>query len=188
MTGRRFFELFSPIIKFFVLFLRFFPRFFLLALYDFFSLVPTRIGVLARYILVSAQVKSIGKNVYIGRFVTIKNMYKLSIGDNVSIHEYSYLDACGNIYIGSEVSIAHGVSIISFEHSWKDSLKSIKYNNIIFKDIIINDDVWIGAGARILGGSILEHRTVVGSGSVFKLCGMKNSIYAGVPARKIGEI
>jgi acetyltransferase-like isoleucine patch superfamily enzyme len=124
-----------------------------------------------------------GVNVYISRFVILKNIEKISFGDNVSIHEFSYLDGLGGIFIGDNVSIAHNASIISFEHTYDLLEFPIKYNPLITKSIEIADDVWIGCGVRILGGTLIGSRTIVAAGSVVKGQLTNNSIYAGVPAK-----
>lgn len=141
-----------------------------------------------RYCILKSKCKSVGKNVYIGKYVVIKNLEGISIGDNVSIHDYSYLDGYGGIDIGSNVSIAHSSSIISFEHSWDDASKPIKYNSTLKNKIVISDDVWIGCGVRILSGTSLASRTVISAGSVIKGRLGGNSVFCGMPVKKLKEI
>ena len=45
------------------------------------------------------------KKVYITDSVTIKNPHNISIGNCISIHEYSYIEGFGKIEIGSCFSI-----------------------------------------------------------------------------------
>ena len=63
-----------------------------------------------RYVL-----KSMGGNSNIIDGVTIVNPRKVSIGDNVSIHPYTYL--LGKITIGNYVGIASKCSIIAETHN-----------------------------------------------------------------------
>lgn len=54
------------------------------------------------------------------------------------------------------------------------------------KNIIIKDNVWIAMNSAVLKGVTIEEGCVIGTGSlVTKSCDEPNSIYAGVPARKI---
>lgn len=42
----------------------------------------------------------------------------------------------------------------------------IKFNAICPKKIIIEKDVWIASGVRILGGNIIRERNIIGAGAV----------------------
>lgn len=161
----------------------FIPRFIFIFLLNLSSIIPTSIGVLLRYILIKMIIVDSGSNIYIGRFVTIKNFDKIKVGNNVSIHECCYIDAFGGLEIGNDVSIAHNSSLISFEHGFENVDKAIKYNSIIPIPIKIASDVWIGCGVRILAGSDISSRSVMAAGSVVKGKLLSNKIYAGVPAK-----
>jgi maltose O-acetyltransferase len=51
--------------------------------------------------------------------------------------------------------------------------------------IVIEDDVWIGAGAKVLGGVTVHRGAVVGAGAVVTSDVPENCVVAGVPARPI---
>lgn len=53
--------------------------------------------------------------------------------------------------------------------------------------IIIEDNVWIGAKATILGGNTVESGSVVGAGSVVTKNVPSDSIVVGAPARKVKD-
>jgi acetyltransferase-like isoleucine patch superfamily enzyme len=112
----------------------------------------------------------------------------MKMGDRISLHEFVYIDAAGGISIGNDVSIAHGCSIVSFEHGWSDINVPIKYNPIISKPVSIGSDVWIGCGVRILAGAKIGNRVVVAAGSVVKGVLAPGGVYAGSPAKRIKEI
>lgn len=189
MSGRFYYCFFKPIIVFISIMLRFFtPVFFRGMLYELLSLVPTKLGVLCRCIVIKSMATNTGDNIYIGRNVVIKNANKLSLGSNVSLHENCYIDAVGGIFIGSNVSVAHGSSIISFEHTWENKNKPIKYNVLRCSAVKIYDDVWIGCGVRILSGTVLNERSIVAAGSVVKRTFPGNVIIAGVPGKVIKGI
>ncbi|WP_202640705.1 acyltransferase [Vibrio fluvialis] len=164
------------------------PIFVLYFLIDSFSIVPTRFGVMLRYICFKLLSPDSGSNIYIGRFVTLKSMEQLKVGSNVSIHEYCYIDAKGGINIGDNVSIAHNTSILSFNHTFSDPHTPIKYNRLVIEPIFIGSDVWIGCGCRILSGVKIGQRSVIGAGSVVSKEIYGNSLYLGVPAKKIRDI
>jgi len=150
--------------------------------------LPGLLGVYLRYILFKAISPKSGTNIYIAKHVYLKNKHNIIIGNNVSIHEMSYIDGYGKVSIGDNVSISHNVSIISFDHTYQEKHIPIKYNPSIAKEIIINDDIWIGAGSRILGGVRIDKHSIIAAGSVVTKEVSSSSIYAGIPAKKIKSI
>ena len=56
------------------------------------------------------------------------------------------------------------------------------------KKIIIEDDIWIAAGVRVLGGSHIRRRCVIGAGAVVNKDTEANSLYVGVPIKKVKEV
>lgn len=142
-------------------------------------------GVICRYLYAVLTFKQIGEVAYIARECVFKNMSRLSVGNNFSLHEFSYIDAFGGIDIGCNVSIAHNCSILSSDHQWGDRKTPIKYNDVSSLPVVIEDDVWIGCGVRILAGSYIEKRVVVAAGAVVTGRLESGYVYAGVPAKKI---
>lgn len=186
--GRMVFGFAWPLFVLLVRLYRFFPRFLKLYAYDISSLFSGYIAVLFRYFYFCAESNCAVKNLYIGKSVILKNISNVSVGENVSIHDMCYIDGVGGILIGDNVSIAHGSSLISFNHAWNDYSVPIKYNEIILKPIKICDDVWIGCGVRIMPGVTIGSRSVVAAGAVVVNDVPANCIVAGIPARIIKEI
>jgi len=145
------------------------------------------IALLIRYICLKNCAKSCGENVAVFSNVYLFNIHNLEIGDNVSIHPLCYINASGDIKIGNDVSIAHNSTIISEEHNYSDINKNIKDQGFIFLKTTINDNVWIGSGVRILGGSNIESGSIIAAGAVVKGRVKANSIVGGVPAKLIRE-
>lgn len=136
-----------------------------------------------RYELIRHKFKKSGKRGFIGANVTLKNINNFEVGDNFSIHCNSYIDAIGGVAIGDNVSIAHNSSLISFEHTYDKLEVPIKYNQLVLKEINIENDVWIGCGVRVLAGTKIKSRSVVAANSVTKGELLYSGVYAGLPAR-----
>lgn len=53
------------------------------------------------------------------------------------------------------------------------------------KGIKIGDDVWLGAGAKVLDGVTIADGTIVGMGALVTKDTEPYGVYVGIPARKI---
>ena len=146
------------------------------------------ISLVIRYSILSAEAKVVGENVFIGRNVSLKNCKDASFGSDVSIHEMCYIDAKGGLQIGSSVSVAHHTSILTFNHTWNEAKLPIKYNPLELKPVVIEDDVWVGCGVRIMPGVTIGQRSVIAAGAVVTKDVPKGTLVAGVPARVIRTI
>ncbi len=111
----------------------------------------------------------------------------LEIGNHVHIGEQTNIRACGGfIKIGSNVLIANQVTMVSANHGTK--LGKLMIDQEIKRgDILIEDDVWIGAGAVILPGAIVRKGAVIAAGAVVRGEVPSNTIFGGIPAKKISE-
>lgn len=143
------------------------------------------LAIFVRYICLKNICAECGDNVAIFSEVYLLNIDNLKIGDNVSIHPMCYIDATGGITIGNDVSIAHSTTIMSTEHEYSDINVNIKDQGCKNIPVYISNNVWIGAGTRILAGSYINQGSIVGAGAVVKNEIEKNTIVAGVPAKKI---
>lgn len=120
---------------------------------------------------------SIGMGTYTGHNVTIKNA---KIGKFCSLS--------WNISIGGKNHDYEATSTYPAYH-WRRIFESEKDNkdNLIFEDTVIQNDVWIGAGAIILRGVKIGNGAIVGAGAVVTKDVEPYSIVAGVPAKAIGK-
>ena len=88
------------------------------------------------------------------------------------------------VEIGNRVFIAPQVVIAPVTHP----LKASERKNLMGKKIVIEDDVWIGAGAVIFPGVTLHKGAIIGAGSVVRKSVSENTVVAGVPAKIIKRI
>jgi acetyltransferase-like isoleucine patch superfamily enzyme len=110
----------------------------------------------------------------------------IRIGKRCSINPFCMIYGYGGVTIGDDVRIAAHTSIIAFNHKY-DGVGSISSQGNFKKGIVIEDNVWIGAGVRILDGVTIGKRCVVGAGSVVTRSVKSGSVIAGNPARIISS-
>jgi len=109
---------------------------------------------------------------------------KIFIGEGSWIGSYSNLRPVNNkIIIGKNVLIAQMVSIISDQYDYKNIDLLIKKSLIKGKDVVIEDDVWIGTGSIILPGVNIGKHSVVGAGSVVTKSIPQYCVAVGNPAK-----
>lgn len=107
----------------------------------------------------------------------------VTIGRNCYIGPYSVIYGHGDVAIGDNVLIANHATIVSSAHNYADASVLIALQGELFLPVVIEDDVWIGSGARILAGISLSTGVVVGANSVVTHSFEPFSVVYGAPAR-----
>ncbi|OUR82260.1 hypothetical protein A9Q75_05955 [Colwellia psychrerythraea] len=117
--------------------------------------------------------------------VYIKNPRKLHLGNNVSINDGAYINALGNIKIGNDVAISAGAKLVSTMLDVESFTTRKKHVN---KEILIGNNVQVGAGAIILPGIVVGDNVIIGAGSVVTKNVIANCVVLGNPAKKIRDL
>lgn len=152
-------------------------------IYGLVKYLPMPIGEICRWLVLKVFIKDLGAKTYIRDGVHVWYHKKLSIGSNVTLNEGVHLNAAGGIKIGNWVRIAHGASLISEDHAFDDLSKPIAKQGALYGPITIEDDVWIGAGVKILKGITIGRGAIIGAGSVVTKDVPPFAIAVGVPAK-----
>jgi len=108
------------------------------------------------------------------------------LGERVYVGPYSVLYGSGGLSVGCGTMIASHCVIVSSGHGMERDRMMIDQPNTK-RGISIAEDVWIGAGVRILDGVCLGKGCIVGAGAVVTRAVPEYAIAAGVPARIIGH-
>jgi acetyltransferase-like isoleucine patch superfamily enzyme len=88
------------------------------------------------------------------------------------------------IQMGNHVEISGNVTFITHDGAvWV--LREENPNVDVFGRIIIGNNVFVGNGSILLPGTSIGDNTVIGAGALVKGELEANSVYAGVPARRI---
>ncbi|MCT7516354.1 glycosyltransferase family protein [Aliarcobacter cryaerophilus] len=128
----------------------------------------------------------IGHNTEIHEYTYLR-LYggSIKIGNNCSINHFCSIYGHGGLIIKNNVRIASQCTIIPANHSFKDPYKLICFQKELREGIIIEDDVWIGSGVRILDGVTIGRGSIVAAGSVVTKTIPPYTISGGVPAKFI---
>lgn len=94
----------------------------------------------------------------------------------------------GPVTIGSHVNLAQGITITALNHNFDDSEKHIDQQGISTKEVVLEDDIWVGANAVILPGVTIGKHAVVAAGAIVTKDVPPHSLVAGVPAKVIRQI
>ena len=117
--------------------------------------------------------------------LTLEDVYKrmgVKIGVNCKIQfgviiDYSHY---WHIEIGDNVTIAPNVHILSHDASTYHRFGYTKIGKVL-----IQDNVFIGAGSIILPGVIIGENSIIGAGSIVKKDVPPNSVFTGNPAKLV---
>lgn len=109
----------------------------------------------------------------------------ITIGNNCSINPYTILYGHGNLSIGNDVLIAGHCLIIPANHKFEDLEILIRKQGLYTKGIVIENNVWIGAGCRILDGITIGEGSIIAAGAVVNKDVAPFTVVGGIPAKFI---
>jgi acetyltransferase-like isoleucine patch superfamily enzyme len=110
---------------------------------------------------------------------------EIRVGRNVFVNQNCTFYDLGGLDIGDDVMIGPNVNLITTGHSLEPSQRRAV---TIGKPIVIERNVWIAAGATIIGGVTVGEHSVVAAGSVVTKDVPSNTLVGGNPARVIRSI
>ncbi len=85
--------------------------------------------------------------------------------------------------IGEDVAVGPGTKIIAYSNYYHPEKKVTEVK--ITGDILIKNNVFLGANCTILPGTIINENVIVGAGSLVEGELEANAIYVGIPCKKV---
>src|SRR5215204_2246025 len=112
----------------------------------------------------------------------------IKIGCDSLIGEYSVIRGQGGVSIGNRVYTSPFTQIIAVNHVFDDPNRTFVEQGITAEGIVIEDDVWLGAGAIITDGVRVGKGAVVAAGAVVTKDVSPHTVVGGIPAKPIKNI
>ena len=150
------------------------------------------------------QYKSVGANVTFEEICEVLSPEKVSIGSNVQFFRGVYLSPCGThidigshthfapyctlygpLTIGTHCAVAAHVVFASVGHGYAQTDIPMVAQPTTRREIVLENDVWIGANAVVIGGITIGAGSIVGAGAVVTRDVPPYSVVGGTPARII---
>jgi len=130
----------------------------------------------------------IGDNVQIARNTLLRSKEgSIWIGNNTTVSSFCHISSVATrVSIGENVIIASYCYIIGGGGYGFDRVDiAIKDQARFGKGIVIEDDIWLGAGVYVIDGTKIGTGSVIGAGSVVTHDIPEYSVAVGVPARVV---
>jgi putative colanic acid biosynthesis acetyltransferase WcaF len=122
----------------------------------------------------------IGSGVLIKPSVNIKYPWKLEVGSHCWIGENVWIDNLSEVLIGESVTLSQGVLLLTGSHDHSRSTF-----DFLSSRIVLENGVWIGAKAVVLGGVVCRSHSVLGVSGVTSRELKAYTIYQGNPATAV---
>jgi acetyltransferase-like isoleucine patch superfamily enzyme len=124
-----------------------------------------------------------GSALYHGVYV-LNDHGVVTLGERSHLGAHCYINALyGNVTIGEFVAVGPGTKIFSYSNHYAPQAKVT--DKKITCDVVIGDNVFIGANCCVLPGSVVGNNVIVGAGSVVRGVLESGCVYGGVPCRKL---
>jgi acetyltransferase-like isoleucine patch superfamily enzyme len=138
-------------------------------------------------------------SVIAGELLVFADRGHIAIGQDVFIGQHSRVWSGLNVTIGSRVMISHGVNIMDsafhdlsaahrhaqFQRIFRDKRNAV--GDIDCKEVVIEDDVWIGFHAAVMQGVRIGRGAVVAAGAIVTRDVNPFTVVGGAPAKAVGR-
>ena len=118
----------------------------------------------------------------------IKGIENMSFGNYVRIHKYATIfSSDARLIIGNKVALGPKVTIMTGNHA-TDTIGTYMWDvhdkkDGLDKDVIIEDEIWVGSNVTILSGAHISRGCVIAAGAIVNKYIPPYSIVGGVPAK-----
>ncbi len=112
----------------------------------------------------------------------------LKVGNDTHIGDNTIIDTSDDLTIEKEVAIGPNCVIYTHDHDYSNLKVAAWKGGIVKHAVLIKKGAWIASSVTILPNIVIEEHCVIAAGAVVTKNSDKNSIYGGIPAKKIKKI
>ncbi|WP_351009474.1 hypothetical protein [Shewanella sp. S1-58-MNA-CIBAN-0166] len=134
----------------------------------------------------SFGMKKCGRNFQVSSSVILRNLEKISVGNNVYLAPNVIVNAVTDVFFSHEVMVGFNSVIVSGNHSFLDN--SFRFGTSISSPIMIGSGSWIGANCTVVAGANVPSCSLVAANSCFTGQHTEEGIYGGVPSKFLKRI
>lgn len=153
-------------------------------LYDFNHARPSQAGEMLA--LLGQLLGAVGEGCWIEPPLYVNWGSRIALGDHVYANTGLTVIDDTFVTIGSHVMLGPRVTISAASHPVDPELRRQAYQYDL--PVVLEENVWVGAGATILPGATIGKNSVIGAGSVVDRDIPPDVVAAGVPCRVLREI
>lgn len=130
---------------------------------------------------------SLGQKSVVESYSCINNAVgDVIIGDYTRVGLHNTI--IGPVTIGNHVNLAQGITVTALNHNFSEADKRIDEQGVSTGQVVIGDDVWIGANAVVLPNVSIGRHCVIAAGAVVTKDVPDGCVVAGVPAKIIKRL
>lgn len=142
--------------------------------------------------IIKGSFAACGEVVRIGRGCSFSGIENISVGNHTSLgSETRILTTRAKVTIGNHVMFGPAVTIVSGDHrtdvigKYMAEIADADKRPMDDRDVVIEDDVWIGTGAILLKGVTIGRGAVIAAGALVTKDVIPYAVMGGVPAKVI---
>ena len=130
---------------------------------------------------------SLGQKSVVESYSCINNAVgDVIIGDYTRVGLHNTI--IGPVTIGNHVNLAQGITVTALNHNFSEADRRIDEQGVSTGQVVIGDDVWIGANAVVLPNVSIGRHCVIAAGAVVTKDVPDGCVVAGVPAKIIKRL
>jgi len=148
--------------------------------------LPTGAGDWLRYQVLRRVLGHLGEATVLKRGLLLLNPEKIFIGSNCDLSRRVFITGGGGVRIGNWVGIGPDAKIWSVNHRFEDPDQPWLLQGWEHKEVVIEDDVWVGAAVFVMPGVTIGKGAIISACSVVSKSIPPYAIVAGNPGRVIG--
>jgi acetyltransferase-like isoleucine patch superfamily enzyme len=131
---------------------------------------------------------TLGNGVFLGRGTILScKDGDITLGENVNIGFHSEIFSGSSVTVGRHGLFAAYTYLVGGGHEFERTDLAVLEQPRSSKGISLGDNVWLGAGAKVLDGVRLGNDVVVGAGAVVTSDLPDGAVATGIPARVVRQ-